>query len=110
MMPPAALARDGALVVGVDLPAYLRTAGRPLRARRVAGRWEISKRSADRSSASVATHQYLMPIIAGIGEGGALAPAILAQAPAATIAGAVSLRSDGLRAHPDSPMLGVGRQ
>ena len=38
----------------------------------------------------MATHDISCRVVAGIGEGGALAPAILARAPAATIAGAVS--------------------
>ena len=85
----AALARDGALVVGVDLPAYLARldALSGEACRRDVGDIESISRQVQRERGNT---QYLTPIIAGIGEGGALAPAILAQAPAATIAGAVS--------------------
>ena len=85
----ATLARDGALVVGVDLPAYLARldALSGEACRREVGDIELISRQVQRERGNT---QYLTPIIAGIGEGGALAPAILAQAPAATIAGAVS--------------------
>lgn len=85
----AALARDGALVVGVDLPAYLQRldtlTGEACHG--VVGDVESISRQIQRERGSTS---YLTPIVAGIGEGGALAAIILAQAPAATIAGAVS--------------------
>ncbi len=85
----AALARDGALVVGVDLPAYLARldalSGKACH--NVVGDVESISRQIQRERGNAS---YLTPIVAGIGEGGTLAPAILAQAPAATIAGAVS--------------------
>ena len=85
----AALARDGALVVGVDLPAYLARldalSGKACH--NVVGDVERISRQIQRERGNAS---YLTPIVAGIGEGGALAPAMLAQAPAATIAGAIS--------------------
>ena len=85
----AALARDGALVVGVDLPAYLRRldAHSGEACHNVVGDIEAISRQIQRERGNTS---YRTPIIAGIGEGGALAGAILAQAPGATIAGAVA--------------------
>jgi type IV secretory pathway VirJ component len=85
----AALARDGALVVGVDLPTYLQRLdthpGETCHG--VVGDIESISRQIQRERGSTS---YRTPIVAGIGEGGALAAIILAQAPASTIAGAVS--------------------
>jgi type IV secretory pathway VirJ component len=85
----AALARDGAFVVGVDLPAYLRRLdAHPGEAcHELVGDIESISRQIQRARGN---SSYRTPIVAGIGEGGALAGAILAQAPAATIAGAVA--------------------
>jgi type IV secretory pathway VirJ component len=85
----AALAREGALVVGVDLPAYLQRldtlTGETCHG--VVGNIESISRQIQRERGNTS---YLTPIVAGTGEGGALAAIILAQAPPATIAGAVS--------------------
>ena len=85
----AALTRDGALVVGVDLPDYLARldAHSGEACHDVVGDINSISRQVQRERGNT---RYLMPVVAGIGEGGALAPAILAHAPAATIAGAVS--------------------
>ena len=85
----AALTRDGALVVGVDLPDYLARldAHSGEACHDVVGDIDSISRQVQRERGNTG---YLTPIVAGIGEGGALAPAILAHAPAATIAGAVS--------------------
>ena len=85
----AALARDGALVVGVDLPTYLQRLDTVTgeTCHRVVGDIELISRQIQRERGSTS---YRTPIVAGIGEGGALAAIILAQAPASTIAGAVS--------------------
>ena len=85
----AALTRDGALVVGVDLRDYLARldAHSGEACRDVVGDVDSISRRLERERGNP---RYLTPIVAGIGEGGALAPAILAHAPAATIAGAVS--------------------
>ena len=84
-----ALTRDGALVVGVDLPDYLARldAHSGEACHDVVGDIDSISRQVQRERGNTL---YLTPIVAGIGEGGALAPAILARAPAATIAGAVS--------------------
>ena len=85
----AALTSDGALVVGVDLPDYLARldAHSGEACHDVVGDIDSISRQVQRERGNT---RYLTPIVAGIGEGGALAPAILAHAPAATIAGAVS--------------------
>ena len=84
-----ALTRDGALVVGVDLPDYLARldAHSGEACHEVVGDINSISRQLQRERGNA---QYLTPIVAGIGEGGALAPVILARAPAATIAGAIS--------------------
>jgi phosphatidylglycerol lysyltransferase len=84
-----ALTRDGALVVGVDLPNYLARldAHSGEACHEAVGDIDSISRQVQRERGNT---RYLTPIVAGIGEGGALAPAILARAPAATIAGAVS--------------------
>jgi type IV secretory pathway VirJ component len=85
----AALARDGALVVGVDLPTYLQRLDTHTGeiCHDVVGDIESISRQIQRERGNTS---YLTPIVAGIGEGGALAAIMLAQAPAATVAGAVS--------------------
>ena len=77
------------LVVGVDLPDYLARldAHSGEACHDVVGDIDSISRQVQRERGNTL---YLTPIVAGIGEGGALAPAILARAPAATIAGAVS--------------------
>lgn len=89
----AALARDGALVVGVDLPAYLlRLDSRPEACHSVVGDVESISHQLQRERGNIS---YLTPVVAGIGEGGAFAAALLAQAPAATIAGAIAYDPTG---------------
>jgi phosphatidylglycerol lysyltransferase len=85
----AALAHDGALVVGVDLPPLLRRldADPSDACHDVVGDIESVSRQIQRERGNTS---YRTPIVAGIGEGGTLAGAVLAQAPAATIAGAVA--------------------
>ena len=84
-----ALTRDGALVVGVDLPDCLARLDAHLgeACHDVVGDINSISRQVQRERGNT---RYLTPIVAGIGEGGALSPAILARAPAATIAGAIS--------------------
>jgi type IV secretory pathway VirJ component len=86
----ASLARHGALVVGVDLPAYLHhlDAHEGGGCHELVADAEAVSRELQRKRGNV---HYHSPILAGVGEGGALAEAILAEAPAATLAGAVSL-------------------
>ena len=67
-----ALARDGALVVGVDLPAYLRRldAHPGEECRELVGNIESISRQIQRERGDAS---YLSPIVAGVGEGGTLA-------------------------------------
>jgi type IV secretory pathway VirJ component len=85
----AALARDGALVVGVDLPAYLRRLDVHTKeaCHGVVGDIESISRQIQRERGNTS---YRTPIVVGIGEGGSLAGAILAQAPTATLSGALA--------------------
>ena len=85
-----ALARNGAMVVGVDLPRYaakLATihgeACHPL-----VGDAENVSHQLQRE---VESSQYFSPILAGTGEGALLAEHMLAQAPENTLAGAVAI-------------------
>jgi type IV secretory pathway VirJ component len=84
-----ALARAGVLVAGVDLGELRRglAAGDDGCHYLVADLEDLSKRL-QRALGLVA---YRSPVLAGVGDGGTLAYAALAQAPAATVAGAVSL-------------------
>lgn len=81
-----AVANAGALVVGVDLPAYLRRLDqhRDEQCHRAISDIEWVSRQIQRGNAS-----YHTPILAGFGEGGLLAEALLAQARPATVKGAV---------------------
>jgi len=85
----AALARDGALVVGIDLPAYLRRLDLHAKdtCHGVVGDIESISRQIQRERGNTS---YRTPIVVGIGEGGLVAAVILAQAPAATLSGAVA--------------------
>ena len=87
----AALAQAGGLVVGIDLPAYLRR----LDARHPGAKCydavtdiELISRQIQRARGNA---DYRTPILAGVGEGGAFAAVTLAQAPAETITGAASV-------------------
>ena len=87
----AALARAGGLVVGIDLPAYLRglDAHHPsAKCYDAVTDIELISRQIQRVRGNA---NYRTPILAGVGEGGAFAAATLAQAPADTIAGAASV-------------------
>ena len=87
------LARQGALAVGVDTDAYLaRVASVPADCDQLVGDVEGLSRQLQREHAGA---EYYFPILAGIGEGGALAGAILAQSPVNTVDGAVSLDPRG---------------
>ena len=85
----AALARDGALVVGIDLPAYLRRLDLHTKeaCHSLVGDIELISRQIQRDRGNTS---YRTPIVVGIGEGGAVAAVILAQAPSATLSGAVA--------------------
>ena len=84
-----AIARAGALAVGVDTDAYLDRAARlDARCLQLLGDAEALSRQLQRQYPGT---EYYFPILAGVGRGGALAGAIIAQAPVATIAGAISV-------------------
>ncbi|MBX3026531.1 virulence factor family protein [bacterium] len=84
-----ALAAEGVAVIGVDLPQYQRG----LAASDDGCHYLISEVEdlSKRYQRDLEFPVYRTPILAGIGAGGALAYAALAQTPAATVAGAVSI-------------------
>ena len=86
------LARGGTAVVGVDLRDYLRG----LVASADGCHYVIAELEAlaQRLERELGFEGYRSPILAGVGEGGTLAYAALAQAPAATIGGAVAVDAD----------------
>jgi type IV secretory pathway VirJ component len=85
----AELTREGALTVGVDITKYLATvAGSGKPCDQLVGDVEMLSRQLQRAHPGA---EYTFPILAGRGEGGALAYAVLAQAPTNTLSGAVSL-------------------
>ena len=96
----AAAARAGALVVGIDLPAYLRRLDehRGEECHTGIGDIEWASRQIQRGSAS-----YHTPILAGFAEGGALAEALLAQARPATVEGA-AIVDPTVSLHTDAPL------
>ncbi len=83
------LAATGMVVVGVDLPQYLRN----LAASNDGCHYVVAEIEdmSERLQRDFRFAGYQSPILAGIGPGGTLAYAALAQSPAATIAGAVSV-------------------
>jgi type IV secretory pathway VirJ component len=85
----ADLRDDGAAVLEVDLPQYLKQ----LRESDDGCHYLISAIEAlsQRVQRELGGRVYHTPILAGVGEGGTLAYAALAQSPAATVAGAVSV-------------------
>jgi type IV secretory pathway VirJ component len=84
-----ALARQAAMVVGVDTKAYLQNLSRGSEPRfYLVADVEAMSQQLQRKEGNSA---YQAPTLAGIGEGGTLAELILAQAPPNTIAGAVSI-------------------
>ena len=83
------LAGDGAVVVGVDLPEYLaRLAASDDGCHYVVAEIEDLSHRLERE---LGFDRYRSPVLAGIGAGATLAYAALAQSPAATLAGAVSI-------------------
>jgi type IV secretory pathway VirJ component len=84
-----ALAAEGAAVVGVDLPAYLKG----LAASDDGCHYVVAELEAlsQRLQRELGFEGYRTPLLAGAGAGGTLAYAALAQSPAATVAGAICL-------------------
>jgi type IV secretory pathway VirJ component len=83
----AALARDGALVLGISTPRWVRST-RGERCAYPAGDLEALAQSVQQR---LRLPVYLRPILVGYSSGATLAYAALAQAPAGTFLGAVSL-------------------
>ena len=84
-----AIAAVGAIAVGVDTDAYLaRVAASDPRCAQLVGDTEGFSRQVQRQHAGA---EYFYPIVAGVGKGGAVAGAIIGQAPDRTLDGAVSL-------------------
>ena len=86
-----ALAQHGAMVVGVDTARYaanLAADKTEKTCHKLYGDAEAISHQLERQQAS---SQYFAPIAIGTGEGGLIAARLLAQAPANTVAGAVSL-------------------
>jgi type IV secretory pathway VirJ component len=84
-----AIAKDGALVAEVDSKRYLRGLDKlNEKCHWLVYDTELLTRQLERERR---LQTYLTPIVAGVGEGGTLAELNLVQAPAVTIAGAVSL-------------------
>lgn len=88
-----ALAHEGALTVGVDTERYTaRLAADPNPCQQLVGDAEAVSHQLERQLKS---SRYFAPIVAGTGAGGTLALHVLAQAPANTVAGAVSIDPHG---------------
>ena len=85
----ADLVDKGAAVIGIDFPAYLKA----LRADKGDCVYMISdvESVAQQVQRATGATSYSPPILAGIGEGGALALAMIAQSPAATIGEAIAV-------------------
>jgi type IV secretory pathway VirJ component len=89
-----ALAKNGAMVVGVDTERYaarLQSPAEKESCHNLVGDAEAVSHQLERG---VQTSRYFAPIVAGTGQGGLLAERILAQAPENTVAGAVALNAD----------------
>lgn len=83
------MAHAGALVIGVDLPTYLAN----LRQSDDGCHYLISEveELSKEMQRQFRFSKYQTPVLAGVGEGGTLAYAALAQSPAVTIAGALAV-------------------
>ncbi|QRO02760.1 virulence factor family protein [Archangium violaceum] len=84
----SALAAHGALVLGVDANAYLRSVEKSKRCAYPAGDLELLSQGYQRHAS---LPEYLHPVLVGDGPGAALVYAALAQAPPGTFRGAVSV-------------------
>ncbi len=84
-----ALAAKGAAVVGIDFPSYIKSLSQD----KGDCVYMISdvEALAHQIQRSAGTSAYALPIVAGIGEGGALALAMISQSPAATVGEAVAV-------------------
>lgn len=85
----SSLAGQGTPVAGVSLPAYARgVASAKGRCAYAAAHFEALSQALQKQ---LALPRYLPPVLVGIGAGGSLAYAVLAESPPSTFAGAVSL-------------------
>ena len=84
------LAAKGALVIGVNRAAYVATIDKAACHELVGDADSLSKQL----QRSLGIKRYHAPILAGLGQGGRLAQLALTEAPANTIAGAVSIDPD----------------
>ena len=84
------LRADGVIVVGIDLPAWLRAAEDAPGGNCTYLVSDIEQTS-HQVQRALGNPNYLLPTVAGIGAGGTLALAIAAQTPAATIGGTVAV-------------------
>jgi len=83
------ITKSGALVIEINTPAYLQRLDQiDERCHALVGDAESLSHRIQREQNF---HEYFTPILAGVGEGGTIAALALAEAPAATIAGAFSL-------------------
>ena len=88
-----ALAAEGALVAGVDTGAYLAAIGRGgVECHVLDGdAWTLARQL----QREAGTQRFFTPLLAGAGEGGALAGRVLALAPPNTVAGAIMVDPAG---------------
>ena len=88
-----ALAGEGAFVVGIDLPAYLRKLAS------LSGKCSYPAGHVEEVAHWIERHEgfstYTYPLVVGDGSGATFAYALVAQAPAGTFAGLVTLGWDG---------------
>lgn len=82
-----ALAAEGALVAGVETGAYLAAIGTAECHVLDGDAWTLARQL----QRGAGTQRFFTPLLAGAGEGGALAGRVLAQAPPNTVAGAISV-------------------
>ncbi|CAD6519856.1 virulence factor family protein [Paraburkholderia sabiae] len=88
-----ALAKNGAMVVGVDTAKYAANlAAKKEACHQLVGDAEAVSHQLERQ---VQSNRYFMPIVAGTGQGATLAMQVLKQAPENTVAGAVAVAPQG---------------
>ena len=86
-----ALAREGAMVVGVDTSRYAANVAADTTEKTCHQLYGDPEALAHQLEREQGSSQYFAPIVIGSGEGALIAARMLAQAPANTLAGAVSL-------------------
>ncbi|SEA32746.1 virulence factor family protein [Paraburkholderia sartisoli] len=87
-----ALAKDGAMVVGVDTSRYVASAApQPETCHNLVGDVENISHQLQREAQ---LSHYFLPVVAGTGEGGTLATRMISTAPSNTLSGAASVDPD----------------